>query len=120
LSQRGDLGRAEIVLSFGTGIFPDGFEFDDSGGIWITSLISNRLLRFADGRLETMVEDVNEGYVAEVERAFAAGAMAAQHLGPIPGTTLQHVTSLTFAGADRRTVCLGTLHGTCLYRGRLL
>jgi len=44
--------------------------------------------------------------------------MTAEHLGRIPRTLLQQLTSLAFGGPDRRTVYLGTLHGSCLYRFR--
>ena len=40
----GDLSAPEPVVTFGRGTFPDGFAFDRDGRIWITSLISNRLL----------------------------------------------------------------------------
>jgi sugar lactone lactonase YvrE len=112
------LGAAETVFSQGDGFFPDGFAFDEDGGVWVTSLVSNRLLRFHDDRVETMLEDVNPDFVERVERAFASREMTAEHLGRIPGTTLQQLTSLAFGGPDRRTVYLGTLHGTCLYRFR--
>jgi hypothetical protein len=74
--------------------------------------------RFHDDRLDVVIEDLNTAYVEEVERAFAAGSMQAAHLGQIPGTTLQHVTSVAFGGPDRRTVSLGSLHGTCIYQFR--
>jgi len=118
LSPASEVGAAETIVTFGAGTFPDGFAFDEAGGIWITSLVSNRVLRLIGGRIETVIEDTNASYVDEVERAFVDGTMQADHLGPIPDTTLQHVTSLTFAGADRRTVYLGSLHATCLYRFR--
>jgi hypothetical protein len=41
--------------------------------------------------------------------------MATVHLGPIPGTRFQHLTSITFGGADRRTAYLGSLHADCIY-----
>ena len=44
--------------------------------------------------------------------------MAAEHLGRIPGTLIQQLTSVAFGGTDRRTVYLGSLHGSCLYRFR--
>jgi sugar lactone lactonase YvrE len=116
LSPGGSLGSRETVVTLGHGCFPDGFAFDESGGIWITSLVSNRLLRVHDGVVETVLEDVNRDHVDGVERAFAAGEMRQEHLGPIPGTMLQQLTSLAFGGPDRRTVYLGSLHGTCVYR----
>ena len=74
-------------MTLGHGCFPDGFAFDGAGGIWITSLVSNRLLRVQDGTIETVLEDVNQEHVDVVERAFAAGEMRQEHLGLIPGTT---------------------------------
>ena len=113
------LGTPETVFSVnGEGFFPDGCAFDDEGGLWVTSLVSNRLVRYHDDRLETILEDVNSDFVERVERAFASRSMAAEHLGRIPGTFLQQVTSLAFGGQDRRTVYLGSLHASCLYRFR--
>ena len=119
LAADGSLGAREVVVTFGHGCFPDGFAFDEAGSIWITSLISNRLLRLRpDGTVDTILEDVNPTFVDEVERAYATGTMTGAHLGPIPDTRLQQLTSLAFGGPDRRTVYLGSLHGCCVYRFR--
>jgi sugar lactone lactonase YvrE len=114
----GSLGTPELVVGFGHGTFPDGFTFDEEGGIWITSLVSNRVLRLHEDRLETLVEDLNPDFVAAAEAAYASQTMTADHLGPIPGTRLQQVTSVAFGGPDRRTGFLGALHSTCIYRFR--
>ena len=111
------LGASETAIQFACGFFPDGFAFDAEGGIWVTSLVSNQVVRVrADGEIETIVAEVNDEFVNAAETAFAAGIMAREHLGRIPGTTLQHVTSVSFGNHDRRTVLLGSLHGECIYR----
>lgn len=113
------LGTREPVIAFGHGCFPDGFAFDEAGGLWVTSLVSNRVLHVhADGRVDTPIEEINADQVEDVERAFASGTMGAEHLGPIPGARLQHVTSVAFGGVDRRTAYLGSLHTTCIFRVR--
>ena len=112
----GTLSERQVVVTLGHGCFPDGFAFDTTGAIWLTSLISNRLLRVDGDVVETILEDVNRKHVERVERAFLSGQMRREHLGPIPGTTLQQLTSVAFGGHDGRTVYLGSLHGTCLYR----
>jgi sugar lactone lactonase YvrE len=118
IGSNGNLSNSEVILTFGRGCFPDGFAFDQEGGIWITSLVSNRLLRFHDDRLAVVLEDTNAAFVEDVEGAFAAGTMNAVHLGPIPETRLQQLTSVAFGGRDRRTIYLGSLHAPCIYSYR--
>jgi len=114
----GSLKPPETVVTFGHGTWPDGFVFDEQHGIWVTSLISNRLLRFDGANLDTVVEELNRDHVNRVEEAFASGRMLAEHLGPIPETRLQHVTSVGFGGPDLRTVYIGCLHTDCIFRFR--
>lgn len=118
LSKDGDVGPLETVVDLGAGYFPDGFAFDRQSGLWVTSLISNRLVRFADDRLDVVLEDVNEEALADAERAFATGTMHSGHLGPIQGTELQQLTSLAFGGPDGRDVFLGCLHSSHIHRFR--
>lgn len=107
----------ETVATFGHGCFPDGFAFDEAGGVWVTSLMSNRLLRVHEEKgVQTVIEDADADHVDTVDRAFVSGRMRAEHLGPIPCTRLQHLTSIAFGGPDVRP--LGSLHGACVYRFR--
>ena len=118
IAKNGDLAALEVVVTLGDGCFPDGFAFDRRGRIWITSLVSNRLLRFDGNELVTMMEDVNPTYVEAVEHAFVSGVMRTEHLGPIPETRLQQLTSVAF-GADGTDLYLGSLHANCVYRVRI-
>ncbi|HEY7497767.1 MAG TPA: SMP-30/gluconolactonase/LRE family protein [Vicinamibacterales bacterium] len=115
IAANGDLSASETVASLGHGCFPDGFAFDRTGRIWITSLISNRLLCLDHGEIATVLEDVNAEFVAEVEHAFANGAIQKEHLGPISGTRLQQLTSVAF-GSSSKNLYLGSLHADCVYR----
>jgi sugar lactone lactonase YvrE len=111
------MGPAELVVQLDKSDLPDGFAFDREGGIWITSLVSNRILHLdADGALAPVIAETNESFAAEVEEAYAAGRMERAHLGPIPGTRFQQLTSIGFGGPDNRTGYLGSLHADCLYR----
>jgi hypothetical protein len=77
--------------------------------------VSNRLLRIAaDGSVERLMEDVDPDHLAMVEGAFQAGQMARPHLDTVCSERLGHVSSIAFAGPDRRTACLGSLLGTDL------
>jgi sugar lactone lactonase YvrE len=114
------LGTPTTIVQFGHGFLPDGVAFDADGGVWVTSLVSNRVVRVAaDGSIETVVEEANPEFIDAVEQAYGAGTMEASHLGVIPGTRLQHVTSIAFGGEDGRTAFLGSLHGDCVYRFRV-
>jgi sugar lactone lactonase YvrE len=118
LNPNGRLNSREVVLTLGDGCWPDGFAFDQEGGLWVTSLVSNRLLRFDGRSLQTVIEQVNVEFVEGVERAFFNGEMRKEHLGDIPGTPLQHVTSVAFGGADLKTACIGCLHTDTVFTFR--
>ncbi len=42
IAENGDLGDKSTVAEFGVGTFPDGLVFDNDGGVWVTSIVSNR------------------------------------------------------------------------------
>lgn len=107
----GALGERETVAQFGDGFFPDGFAFDAEGGIWVTSLICNQIARITpDGRLSIVISETNAVFTTEAQAAFDERRMARDHLGPIPDTRYQHVTSIAFGGPDGRDAWLGCLH----------
>jgi len=118
LAADGSLRGPEAILTLPDDGFPDGFEFDEDGGIWITSLVSNRLYRLHAGRLQVLLEEVNAPHVAAVAARFERGEMQIADLGPIPGTTLQHLTSISFSGPDGRTAFVGGLHTTNIFTFR--
>jgi sugar lactone lactonase YvrE len=113
------LGTRELVAQFTSGYFPDGFAFDAEGGIWVTSLVSNRVVRVTtDGVMQLVIAGTNTDFIAEVDQAFATGTVHSEHLGLIPGSRFQHITSIAFGGPDLKTIWLGSLHAQCLYRFR--
>ncbi|SDI44120.1 SMP-30/gluconolactonase/LRE family protein [Propionivibrio dicarboxylicus] len=108
----GDLGRREVVTEFGTGVFPDGLAFDQDGCVWITSIISNRVIRvFPDGSQQLMIEDADTDHVDWVEDAFRSGTLGRPHLDNAGNTVLKNVSSIAFGGAGLRTLHLGCLLG---------
>jgi sugar lactone lactonase YvrE len=108
----GRLGNKRTIAEFGAGTFPDGMTFDAEGGVWITSIVSNRILRVAaDGAVDIVLEDCDPEHVAWVENAFQAGVMDRPHLDRVGGRRLRNVSSLAFGGSDLRTAYLGCLLG---------
>ncbi len=111
----GSLGSRETVTEFGAGTFPDGLAFDDEGGIWITSVVSNRVIRVApDGGQEIILEDSDSRHVDWVEAAYIAGKLGRPHLDKIRSQRLRNISSLAFGGPDLKTAYLGCLLGDCL------
>ncbi len=106
------LSGRETVTTFEHGTFPDGLTFDAEGGIWITSIVSNRVIRvMADGSQALMLEDCDPAHLDWVEQAFLAGEMGRPHLDRAAGKVLKNISSLAFGGPDRRTAFLGCLLG---------
>lgn len=120
LRDDGSLGPKQVVTEFGPGTFPDGLAFDEAGSVWIVSIVSNRLIRVApDGSQTLWLEDAEHAHLAWVEAAFESGEMGRAHLDGIHSRVLRNISSIAFAGADRRTAVLGCLLGDRLATGRL-
>jgi sugar lactone lactonase YvrE len=112
LSSDGSLSGRETVTTFGPGTFPDGLTFDADGGVWVTSIVSNRVIRVdRDGRQQLMLEDCDPEHLDRCERAFVAGTMGRPHLDTCGGRVLKNISSLAFGGTDLRTAYLGCLLG---------
>ena len=120
LREDGSLGAKEVITEFGPGTFPDGLAFDEEGQAWVVSIVSNRLIRVApDGRPTLWLEEADADHLAWVEAAFEAGTMGRPHLDGAPSRSLRNISSIAFAGADRRTAVLGCLLGDRLATLRL-
>ncbi len=110
IAANGDLSNRTTIAEFGRGTFPDGLVFDAAGGVWITSIVSNRVIRIApDGAHQLVVEDCDAGHLEWVEAAFQAGTMGRPHLDGVKSRRLGNISSLAFGGAELRTAYLGCL-----------
>jgi len=109
------LGPRETVCEFEEGIWPDGMAHDAEGGVWIVSVVSNRVLRIdtATGRAELFLEDADLLDVADAEAAWRSGSAMPRPLLDIGGKRiLGNASSLAFGGPDLRTLYIGTLLGS--------
>lgn len=108
----GALGPREVVTTYGKGTFPDGLTFDVEGHAWITSVVSNRVIRVApDGAQHLVLEDADAAHVDACEVAYLAGTLGRPHLDNVPSRLLKNLSSLAFGGPDLRTAYLGCLLG---------
>ena len=117
ISKDGSLGQRETVTEYGAGTFPDGLYFDEKGGFWVVSIVSNRVIQVGpDGSQTVVVEDSDREYLQTVEEAFLAGRMGRSHLDNIVSKRLRSTSSIAFGGPDRRTCYLGCLLGDRIAR----
>ena len=115
----GSLGPRETVTEYGAGVYPDGLAYDEEGGIWMTSVVSNRLIHVApDGEQTVVYEDCDQGALGRVEVAFLAGDLGRSHLDSVVSQFARSISSIAFGGPDRKTVYLGNLLDDRVYSFR--
>jgi sugar lactone lactonase YvrE len=115
----GSLGAREVFAQYGAGTFPDGFAFDSEGGVWIVSVVSNRVIRaMPDGSQHVIVEDADPQWLDVVEAAFNDGTYTRKHLDSGGERRLGNLSGIGFGGPDLKTVYLGSLFGSRIARFR--
>ncbi len=118
----GSLSNRTTLAEFRKGTFPDGLAFDENGDVWITSIVSNRVLHVAmngtseDGVVSVYLEDVTHDHLDWVEDAYRIHAMDRPHLDTAAGKRLRNVSNLAFCGEHLDEAVLGCLLGHQLAR----
>jgi len=108
----GGLGPKEIAAEYGEGNFPDGFEFDCEGGIWMTSIVSNRVVHVSPEGWETIIlEAGDQGLIARSEVAYQNGDFNRDYQNEGNASPLGNCASICFGGPDLKSVFLGSLAG---------
>lgn len=116
----GRLSDRAVVAEFGPGTFPDGLAFDQRGNLWVTSIVSNRLICIAPNGQQTIwLEDADKAHLEDVEKAWRSASMGRPQLDGIQSDRLRNVSSLAFGGADLRDGYLGCLLGEQIGKIRL-
>lgn len=111
----GRCSASEVYGPADLGGIPDGFAFDAAGNLWITLIMSERLVALTpDGQVLTLLDDGNPAAIAAFDRHFHAGTMTPDVMATCKGTLAPWMASVTFGGPDLRTVYLGSLMGTTL------
>jgi sugar lactone lactonase YvrE len=112
VQEDGSLTDRTTVARFGAGTFPDGVILDAAGDCWITSIVSNRVIRVSrNGLQSTFLEESDPTHLEEVELAFLEGRMGRSHLDGSPARTLRNISSLSFGGPSMSEAYLGCLLG---------
>ena len=106
----GELGEKEVYAEYGPGVFPDGFEFDAEGGIWCTSVVSNRIIRIdKDGEQVTVFDEGDEETTSSAEAAYQNDTYTREHLKAGDKSILGNCASIGFGGHDLKTCFIGSL-----------
>ncbi|MFK7852641.1 MAG: SMP-30/gluconolactonase/LRE family protein [Granulosicoccus sp.] len=109
------LGTPSTLCQFGAGTYPDGLALDEEGFLWVTSIISNRILRIApDGSAKTIFEDSVQSHLDWTESAYQSNELGRQHLDQACAKSMKNISNLAFAGKDRNRLYLGNLLGDSL------
>ena len=112
VGEDGSLSDRATVATFGAGTFPDGVVLDETGDFWVTSIVSNRVIRVSrDGQQNIILEENDAQHLADVEQAFGEARMGRPHLDGSPARILRNVSSLAFGGPSMSEAYLGCLLG---------
>jgi len=114
-NQSVSLNNPTCVHSFGKGSYPDGLALDEQGHVWITSIVSNRIIRVApDGTSQLMFEDSDKEHLLWTESAYANNTLGRKHLDNAKGEHMKNISNLAFAGTKRNKLVIGNLLGDSL------
>jgi len=116
LADDGSLTNRSVVTRFSNGTYPDGVTIDDEGNFWVTSIVSNRIIKVSpDGDQTLILEDCDNVFLKNVESAYEQNRMGPEHLASTGNTGLANISSLAFGGEQLSTVYIGNLLGHCLH-----
>ncbi|NBB21288.1 SMP-30/gluconolactonase/LRE family protein [Runella sp. CRIBMP] len=109
----GDLYDREVYGPSTLGGFPDGFAFDVFGNLWVTLIFTDELIAITpDGEVLTLLDDSNPETKKRLIEAYENRCVTPEILAATQGTICPWMASLSFGGADMKTVYLGSLRGT--------
>ncbi|MEK7943245.1 SMP-30/gluconolactonase/LRE family protein [Pigmentiphaga sp. YJ18] len=112
-----ELADRETVCSFAPGDQPDGVCFDAFGGVWVTCIVSNKVYVVRpDGECQLVLADTDDAHVRRYVRDLQERRLQRDSIWTCGASALGNVSSLCFAGPDRKTVYLGSLLGERVLR----
>ncbi|MDP6587919.1 MAG: SMP-30/gluconolactonase/LRE family protein [Alphaproteobacteria bacterium] len=114
VEEDGELREREIFgpSNLGKG-FPDGIAFDSFGNLWGTLIMSDQLFALTpEGECRILLDDGNAEATDALETAFYERRITPELMLAASGKIAPWMASVTFGGADLKTVYLGSLRGT--------
>jgi sugar lactone lactonase YvrE len=119
IGENNSLLNKKVVTRFGAGIYPDGLTMDTQGYLWVTSIVSNSVLRInpLSGEYTLELQDCDPRHLEWVEQAYQQHTMGRPHLDQVKSQTLRNISSLAFGGENQSTIYLGCLLGDAIVYG---
>jgi gluconolactonase len=114
VDEGGNLSKREIFgpTSLGTGAWPDGIAFDSYGNLWGTMVYSDKLFALTpQGDLRVLLDEGDPVKVNALEQAFRSNNVTEDVLFATGQGIAPWMASVTFGGADLRTLYIGSLRG---------
>ena len=103
----------EVYGPANLGGFCDGIAFDTYGNLWTTLVMADRLVAITPKGDMRVILDLGGDLsaLAVLDAAWAAGTLTPQIMQATGGELCRWMASITFGGADLKTVYLGSLQG---------
>ncbi|NRR31684.1 SMP-30/gluconolactonase/LRE family protein [Oxalobacteraceae bacterium] len=108
----GTLGEAELFGPPELDGFPGGCAFDAHGNLWVTLIMSDKLIALTPtGEVLELLDDGDPEASAALNRHVAARKLTPALMVAARGTLAPWMSSITFGGPDLCTVYLGSMMG---------
>jgi sugar lactone lactonase YvrE len=112
---KGKPSEKQVYSQFGGGMYPDGLAMDTEGNLWVTSIISNRILRVTpDGKTDVVFEDSIATHLEITESAYRSSSLGREHLDNAGSSIVKNISNIAFAGPSRSRIYIGNLLGDAL------
>ena len=111
----GSLSGYEVFGPSDLGIagLPDGIAFDSYGNLWGTLVMADRIFALTpEGEQRILLDDGVAEASRALDEAFQRDEVSPDHMLAAMGTIAPWTASITFGGADLKTVYVGSLAGT--------
>ena len=115
IDESGNVAEREIFgpRTLGKGAWPDGIAFDSLGNLWGTLVYSDKLFVLTpQGDMRVLLDEGDPARVDALEQAFFRNDVTEDVLFVTGQGVAPWMASVTFGGADLRTVYIGSLKGT--------
>jgi len=115
LHSDGRLSDKHTIMTFAEGCYPDGLALASDGSLWITNIVSNRIIVVSKEHIaHTFLEDSDAHHLALTEAAYQQDKLGRTHLDKACSAKLKNISNLAFGGKDLRHAYLGNLLGDAI------